>query len=191
MIAKILCPEREVSKVATVQCPPGECTNVIEAAAQGAADCIPLVLNIGGIMLAFISLLALLDAVLGYFGTFVGLDDLSFNLICGYAFRPFAFIIGVPWSDCHIIAELLGKRLFINEVRKQPLNAPPPPPPRPPPPGAGQPCPAPAFCSRMAPRMCTTSVFWTHFSASGTDLMLIPVGWLAGSSWRIRPWGST
>eukprot|EP00192_Tetraselmis_astigmatica_P002857 CAMPEP_0117652498 /NCGR_PEP_ID=MMETSP0804-20121206/2661_1 /TAXON_ID=1074897 /ORGANISM="Tetraselmis astigmatica, Strain CCMP880" /LENGTH=604 /DNA_ID=CAMNT_0005458553 /DNA_START=299 /DNA_END=2114 /DNA_ORIENTATION=- len=115
MVAKILCPEREVSKVATVQCPPGECTNVIEAAAQGAADCIPLVLNIGGIMLAFISLLALLDAVLGYFGTFVGLDDLSFNLLCGYVFRPFAFLIGVPWKDCHIIAELLGKRLFINE----------------------------------------------------------------------------
>lgn len=115
MVAKVLCPEREVSKAASVCCPPGECTNVIEAAAQGAADCIPLVLNIGGIMLAFVSLLALLDAFLGYLGTFVGLDNLSFNFLCSYFFRPFAFLAGVPWKDCSLIAELLGTRCFLNE----------------------------------------------------------------------------
>jgi len=115
MVAKVLCPEREESKARTAQCPPSECTNVVEAAAQGAADCIPLVLNIGGIMLAFISLLALLDACLGYLGSFVGLDDLSFNLLCSYAFRPLAFLIGVPWQDCATVAELLGKRCFLND----------------------------------------------------------------------------
>jgi len=115
MISKVLCPEREVSKAAGVACPPGECTNVVEAAAQGAADCIPLVLNIGGIMIAFISLLALFDAFLGYFGAFVGLPQLSFNLACSYAMWPFAFLMGVPTSDCATVASLLGTRAFVNE----------------------------------------------------------------------------
>ena len=118
MVAKILCPEREESKADKVACPPGECTNVVEAAAQGAADCIPLCLNIGGIMLAFISLLALMDSILGVLGSYVGFELLSFNLICSYVFRPLVFLTGVPWVDCGYIAELLGTRLFLNEVRR-------------------------------------------------------------------------
>eukprot|EP00951_Prasinocladus_malaysianus_P005381 scaffold38240_cov24-Prasinocladus_malaysianus.AAC.1 len=119
MVAKILYPEREVSKAKEVQCPAGECTNIVEAAAQGAADCIPLVLNIGGIMLAFVSLLALLDALLGTLGSYVGMDYLSFNWLCSYGFRPFAFCMGVPWENCGLVAELLGTRLFISEVTTQ------------------------------------------------------------------------
>lgn len=37
------------------------------------------------------------------------------QLICSYALRPVAFLMGVAWEDCPVVAELLGIKLFLNE----------------------------------------------------------------------------
>ncbi|XP_077864446.1 solute carrier family 28 member 3-like [Saccoglossus kowalevskii] len=89
--------------------------NVLEAAANGASQAVALVANIIANLIAFIALLALFNAFLGWMGNMVGIDDLSFELICSYVFAPISFLIGIEWNDCQIVAALIGTKLFINE----------------------------------------------------------------------------
>ncbi|XP_077999827.1 solute carrier family 28 member 3-like [Glandiceps talaboti] len=89
--------------------------NVIEAASNGASTAVSLVANIAANLIAFIALLAFVNAVLGWLGGMVGYPELSFEVICSYVFMPVAWIMGTPWDDCHIVAELIGTKTFLNE----------------------------------------------------------------------------
>lgn len=89
--------------------------NVIEAAANGAASGMLLVANIAAMLIAFIGLVTLMDMVLGSLGNIFGFDGLSFNFILGYAFAPFAFIMGVPWHESAQVGAYLGQKIVFNE----------------------------------------------------------------------------
>jgi len=110
MLAKILQPE--VGKPATAGTVkvvierPG--VNLIDAAARGAGDGLHLALNIAGMLIAFLALIALCDGILGYFHT-------SLEQIFGYVFAPVAWLLGVKFNDCRSIGNLLGTRLVLNE----------------------------------------------------------------------------
>jgi CNT family concentrative nucleoside transporter len=122
VLAKILKPETEesltrgdvrvhVEKTAT---------NVIEAAANGAADGVRLALNVGGMLIAFIALIALINYPLGWIGSVTGLQGvlgqpLSLSLILGYILSPLAWVIGVPWQDAVTVGGLLGEKIVANE----------------------------------------------------------------------------
>ncbi|XP_071829718.1 solute carrier family 28 member 3-like [Apostichopus japonicus] len=117
-IAKLFYPETEESKhvdIDNINLPKGDHRNFIEAASHGASTSIPLVLNIAGNLIAFISLLALLNGVLGYIGALLGWDELSFEFICSYVFVPIPFLMGVEPKDCRLVAELIGIKTFLNE----------------------------------------------------------------------------
>jgi CNT family concentrative nucleoside transporter len=89
--------------------------NVIDAAAAGASDGLRLALNVGAMLVAFISLIALLNLILGAIGGLVGFPDLTFQLILGYIFSPIMFIIGVPWNEAIDAGSFLGQKLILNE----------------------------------------------------------------------------
>jgi len=95
--------------------PPVSENNLVEAAGNGAHIAIDLVLNIGAMLIAFISLIHLLDALLGYLGGLVLIDDLSFEMICGYFFWPVAWILGTPMEECSVVAKLIGTKIVIND----------------------------------------------------------------------------
>ncbi|WP_064092315.1 NupC/NupG family nucleoside CNT transporter [Rossellomorea aquimaris] len=90
-------------------------TNVIDAAAKGASVGLSLALNIGAMLLAFIALVALINGILGGIGGLFGLENLSLELILGYAFAPLAFAIGVPWSEAVLAGNFIGQKIVINE----------------------------------------------------------------------------
>jgi concentrative nucleoside transporter, CNT family len=102
-------------------------SNVIEAAAGGAADGLKLALNIAAMLLAFISLIALLNAMLGWAGDITGLTAwmntspravpfvLNLQTILGYVLAPIAWIIGVPWDDAFTVGSLIGQKITLNE----------------------------------------------------------------------------
>lgn len=90
-------------------------TNVFMAAANGATDGLKLALNIGAMLIAFVSLIALANGIVGGLGGLVGVDDLSLQKILGYVFSPLMFIIGVPWSEAIIAGSLFGEKLVLNE----------------------------------------------------------------------------
>jgi CNT family concentrative nucleoside transporter len=89
--------------------------NVIDAAAAGASDGLYLALNVGAMLIAFISLIALINLILGSIGGLVGFEDLTFQLILGYIFAPIMFIIGVPWNEAIDAGSFLGQKLILNE----------------------------------------------------------------------------
>jgi len=89
--------------------------NVIDAAARGASDGLGLALNVGAMLLAFIALISLLNAVIGLAGGLVGLDGLSLELILGWVLSPLAWLMGVPWVDAVTVGSLLGMKTVLNE----------------------------------------------------------------------------
>ncbi len=132
VIAKILIPETK--KTVTEKGIPQEHNkspyqNVIEAAAQGASDGLSLMLNVAAMLLAFIAIIALLNASLGWvgelihfgsWGSFLSIDPskptvLSLNLIFSWVFAPVAWLMGIPNVDVLAAANLLGEKVVINE----------------------------------------------------------------------------
>lgn len=89
--------------------------NVIDAAARGTSEGLQLALNVGAMLLSFIAIVALINAVIGWVGGFIGMDYLSLEWILGRLFSPLAFIMGVPMSDAIEAGNLLGQKVVINE----------------------------------------------------------------------------
>ncbi len=90
-------------------------TNVIDAAAIGAADGLKLALNVGAMLLAFIGLISLINGILGGLGTWLSIPGLSLEGILGWLFSPLAFVIGVPWSESTVAGSFIGQKLVVNE----------------------------------------------------------------------------
>ncbi len=110
LIAKMFVPETDTPKtMGTVRLEVGRTdVNVVDAAARGTADGLHLALNVLAMLVSFIALVALIDAVLG-------MAHLSLEQIFGWIFAPVAWSMGVPWRDARAIGNLLGTRLVLNE----------------------------------------------------------------------------
>lgn len=117
-ISKLMYPETEIPESlneSDIEIPEGTERNVIEAAAKGASTAIALVANIAANLIAFLAFLAFFNGILSWIGSMVGHPEFSFEFICSYVLRPVAFIMGVEWKDCDVVAELLGTKTFLNE----------------------------------------------------------------------------
>ncbi|MEG4488049.1 NupC/NupG family nucleoside CNT transporter [Microcoleus sp. D2_18a_B4] len=116
-ISKLLYPETEKSLTA------GEVevkveqvyANAVDAAASGASDGLKLAANVAAMLIAFLGLLAFLNALLGWFGGLISLPQLSLELIFAYLMAPVAWLMGVPWADCAEVGIVLGKKTILNE----------------------------------------------------------------------------
>ena len=122
VVAKLLIPETgtpltrgtvkmEVEKTSS---------NIIDAAAAGAGDGLKLALNIGAMLLAFIALIALLNAPLTWIGEVTGLaaaigKPTNLSTIFGYVLAPIAWVIGTAWADATTVGSLIGQKVVINE----------------------------------------------------------------------------
>jgi concentrative nucleoside transporter, CNT family len=129
VLAKMLVPETEADKINTHLQVNKESlgVNFIDALSIGAGDGLRLALNVGGMLLAFIAIIALLNYILLKFGSISGLNDLvvastggrfdglSFQYLLGQIFRLVAFLIGIPWADTLQVGSLLGQKTAINE----------------------------------------------------------------------------
>jgi len=134
VIAKLLLPETEESKTAgDVELPEMKTAdNLVGAAAAGVVDGLKLALNVGAMLIAFISLIAFADWVLGYLdgfidgqllgmvfnearGEYAGYFPGSLETIFGTVLRPLAWAMGVPWADSLIVGNLLGIKLAVTE----------------------------------------------------------------------------
>ncbi|KAM9352366.1 sodium/nucleoside cotransporter 1 [Symphorus nematophorus] len=117
-ISKLSYPETEESpfksdKNIKVDC--GDEQNILEAASSGASASIGLVANIAANLIAFLAILGFINSALSWLGGMVGYPSITFQLICSYVFMPVAFMMGVPYDDSFIVAELIGTKLFLNE----------------------------------------------------------------------------
>ncbi|WP_339226924.1 nucleoside transporter C-terminal domain-containing protein [Oceanobacillus sp. FSL K6-2867] len=90
-------------------------TSMMEVIVEGSNDGLKFAVNAVIILISIIGLVALLNGILGGVGSLIGLPSLSFELILGYIFAPFAFIIGIPWNEAIMAGNLLGQKIIINE----------------------------------------------------------------------------
>jgi concentrative nucleoside transporter, CNT family len=119
MLAKILIPETENPATAggvdiKVE---QQGVNIIDAAARGAGDGLQLALNIGGMIIAFIGLIALVNGILQGIHSVPLFSWLpgSMQGILGRIFAPIAWLLGVKYNDCATVGNLLGTRMILNE----------------------------------------------------------------------------
>src|SRR6478736_3564469 len=90
--------------------------NAIDAISHGAADGFKIAMNVIAMLIGFIAVIAVLDAILVWAGHFFNPSfDLTLNWIFGKLFYPFAWSMGVPSADVNNVATLLGQKLTINE----------------------------------------------------------------------------
>lgn len=120
IISKIIFPEKEIPLTSgKMDLPPDEeqqDSNVLESVSRGASEGIALAMNVGAMLVVFISLIAMFDAGLGKVGSFLNLSEpLSFSLLAGKILQPMAWLIGVPWEEAAKIGGLLGKKIILNE----------------------------------------------------------------------------
>ena len=110
MMAKMFVPEtRQPETMGTVQLNVERTdVNVIDAIGRGTGEGLHLALNVGAMLISFLALIALVNAILGLAG-------LSMQQIFGWVFSPIAWSLGVPWRDASTIGNLLGTRMVLNE----------------------------------------------------------------------------
>ena len=111
VVAKIIYPETEDSETSgtlkiEIEKPD---SNAMEAIGRGATDGMKLAANVAAMLVAFVAIIALVNAVLSLVG-------LSLQEILGICFRPLAWTMGVPWSESGIVGTLMGEKIILTEL---------------------------------------------------------------------------
>jgi CNT family concentrative nucleoside transporter len=134
MMAKLFVPETEEPEtLGTVKLQVEKTdVNLVDAAGRGTSEGLHLALNVGAMLISFLALVALTNALLGAAGVWLHehvptlswtfnawlgtpLNQLSLQAILGWVFGPIAWALGVPWRDAGTIGSLLGTRMVLNE----------------------------------------------------------------------------
>lgn len=120
LMAKLVMPDEEGEDAEPTQILSGANdeeapANVIMAAADGAWTGLKLAASVGAMLLAFVSLVALANGLLGALGGGLGLGRLSFEGLLGYLFAPVMYLLGIPWSEAQVAGGLFGQKVVLNE----------------------------------------------------------------------------
>jgi len=117
MMSKIIVPEVDQPKTGgdVEVVVPKQDVNIIDAAGRGAIEGLHLSLNVAGMLIAFVALVALLNGMFGYVHSWIAWFPGSLDIVLGWIFRPIAFAMGVSWKDSQIVGNLLGLRMVVNE----------------------------------------------------------------------------
>ena len=111
MIAKVIYPETKRPK--TVNSDnidlKSKDTNAMDAIGRGATDGMKLAANVAAMLIAFISIVAMINFILGYANT-------SLQEILGMIFKPIAWSMGVPWEEANIVGTLMGEKIVLTEL---------------------------------------------------------------------------
>ncbi len=123
LLSKIIVPETEVPVTSgRVEMAPLERdTNALGAISRGTIDGLNLAVNVGAMLVTFIALIYLVDGLFSVTHGFLFAHGIawfpsSVEQIFGYLFSPVAWVIGIPWKDCHTMGNLLGLRMVTNEL---------------------------------------------------------------------------
>lgn len=121
VIAKIMVPETQTPQTL------GEIKNLkmkkrfnhlMEAITSGTTDGLKLSLNMIAMVIVFICFVALVNGVLGWWGSWFGFSaehPLTLEWIFGVLFAPIAWLMGIPWQESLLVGSLLGQKMALNE----------------------------------------------------------------------------
>jgi len=111
MVAKIIYPETKSPRTidSTEIILDSSDNNLMDAIGRGATDGMKLAANVAAMLIAFISMVAMINFILGLLGT-------SMQDVLGLLFKPLAWTMGVPWEDAGIVGTLMGEKIVLTEL---------------------------------------------------------------------------
>ncbi|MDD1794443.1 NupC/NupG family nucleoside CNT transporter [Enterovibrio sp. ZSDZ42] len=116
LMAKMLIPERETpSNQEDISLSKSEDANAIDALASGAMNGVKVAVAVGTMLIAFVSVIAMINAGFEMVGSWFGVEALTLQAIFGYVFSPLAFVIGVPMNEALTVGSLIGQKVILNE----------------------------------------------------------------------------
>jgi CNT family concentrative nucleoside transporter len=117
LIAKLMIPEAEtpLTGAATGALVQRSSVNLIDAASEGALAALRLAAYVGGLLIAFVALVAMANAGVETLGGFLGVEGLTLQRIFGFAFAPLALLMGIAPADALEVGSLLGLKTVLNE----------------------------------------------------------------------------
>lgn len=117
LVAKALMPETEksVASVNVLKVRDTESKNLIDAIGTGAMSGGKIAVIVGCLLIAFIALIGMVSAVLGWFGGLFGFEGWSLEGLFGIIFAPLAWALGVPWNDAAMVGNFIGQKTILNE----------------------------------------------------------------------------
>ncbi len=112
VIAKIIYPETESTKnVSELNLDTeNKSNNVMEALGKGATDGLKLAANIAAMLIAFLSILSMINYSLDY------LFKINLQEILGFIFSPLAWTMGIPWNEANIVGRMMGEKIVLTEL---------------------------------------------------------------------------
>jgi CNT family concentrative nucleoside transporter len=113
--ATILAREDDAVRLADGHPEEERASNIIMAAASGAQTGVKIAVAVAAMVLAFVSLVALANGILGGIGSWFGHPELSFQLILGYIFAPMMYLLNIPWNEAGAAGQLFGTKVVLNE----------------------------------------------------------------------------
>ena len=111
----LLASEDEAVRLADGHPEEERAANIIMAAASGAQTGVKIAVAVAAMVLAFVSLVALANGILGGIGGVFGHPELSFQLILGYVFAPVMYLLNIPWEETGAAGQLFGTKIVLNE----------------------------------------------------------------------------
>ncbi|WP_439836113.1 NupC/NupG family nucleoside CNT transporter [Aeromonas enteropelogenes] len=116
LMAKLLVPEQErVREQDEITLDKSDYSNAIDALAGGAMNGMKIAVAIGTILLAFVSVITMINAGLTMVGEWFGWSALTLQQLLGYLFAPVAWLIGVPADEMMAAGSLIGQKVIMNE----------------------------------------------------------------------------
>mgnify|MGYP005745266933 FL=1 len=111
MVAKIIYPETKSYQIINSNSIKlkSQDNNLVDAIGRGATEGLKLAANVAAMLIAFISLVAMINFILGLLGT-------SMQEMLGLLFRPLAWTMGIPWADAKIVGTLMGEKIVLTEL---------------------------------------------------------------------------
>ncbi|KAF9342819.1 hypothetical protein BGX26_006797 [Mortierella sp. AD094] len=111
-------PEEEVpltrGKAIKLERPDAE-DSFVHALSNGAILGMQLAIVVAAVLIGFISLIGATNYFLNWFFLFFGVSNVSIQLILGYFFYPFAWIVGIPTADLMPASQMMGVKFGVNE----------------------------------------------------------------------------
>lgn len=116
VIAKLMFPEMDKSETADEECelPKSRATNSIDALCQGASDGMRLSINVIAMLIAFVALVYMANAILGWALSWTAWN-FTIQEAVGWLNVPFAWLMSVPSDECVRVGAVLGERVVLNE----------------------------------------------------------------------------
>ena len=117
VISKVMIPETGVPETLGREgaLVPRTTVNLIDAAAEGGLAGLRLAAYVGALLVAFVALVALVNAAVGFAGGLFGAPELTLQTILGWLLAPLALAMGIPWHEARAVGSLLGVKTVLNE----------------------------------------------------------------------------